>query len=139
MSAQPLSILLIEQDPIETALIQTVFDARHPQVDLRHVLDAHAAWQHLESQSLPDLIIFNPPNVLDLDFLIEIKQRQGLMQIPLIVLTGSKYDLEVYRAYEAHANAYVWRPVNLAEYEELFEVLIRFWRDMARLPRQSPS
>lgn len=88
----------------------------------------------------PDLIILdlNMPRKNGHEVLTEIKCDPLLLRIPVIILTTSQAEEDVSRAYAAHANCYVRKPVDFAEFEHVMGVIESFWFDTAILPVAKP-
>jgi CheY-like chemotaxis protein len=67
--------------------------------------------------------------------LAEIKGDPDFKRIPVIVLTTSDSEMNVLRAYELHANAYVVKPAELKQFIQVIQSITEFWLTVARLPR----
>ena len=66
--------------------------------------------------------------------LAEIKDDPILRQIPVIVLTSSEAERDVLAAYELRANAYIVKPVDLADFFDVVRLIDGFWLTVVRLP-----
>ncbi|SFF45281.1 Response regulator receiver domain-containing protein [Fontimonas thermophila] len=90
-----------------------------------------------EATPLPALILLdlNLPRRDGREVLREIKQDPRLRRIPVLVLSTSKSSADVNDCYDAHANAYLTKPVDIAEFAHLAELIRDFWFGMAQLPR----
>ena len=66
----------------------------------------------------PDLIIldWNLPKKSGLEVLKEIKENNNLKSIPVIILTTSSAETDIFRAYDLHANAYLIKPIDFDEF-----------------------
>jgi len=79
------------------------------------------------------------PDVDGADILSELKSERALRSIPVIVLTSSASEEDIARSYDLHANAYVQKPVEPAEFIDLGRSFENFWLTFVRLPgEQSP-
>jgi CheY-like chemotaxis protein len=89
--------------------------------------------------SLPDLVLLdlNLPRMGGLEVLAELKADPVLGSIPVVVLTTSRADGDVRRAYELHANAYVTKPLGLSGLTETLRSFAAFWLRTATLPREA--
>lgn len=148
-STHPYDVLLVEDDLADAMLIQDALaerGARH----LTQVEDGMAALDHLRDPAnpRPDLIVLdlNMPRMNGREFLSIVKEDPELRTIPIVVLTTSSAPDDVAGAYRQHANAYVTKPVNLAEFEEAVRSIDAFYLDVAAKPprtdrggRPSPS
>jgi CheY-like chemotaxis protein len=64
----------------------------------------------------------------------EIKSNPRLRHIPIIILTTSKAEGDVFRTYDLGANSVVRKPVTYTGLVEIMKALIRFWFETAELP-----
>jgi len=55
--------------------------------------------------------------------------------IPVIVLSSSRAENDINRAYDAHANAYIRKPTSLDDLMNAVKGLKSFWIDTVRLPK----
>jgi two-component system response regulator len=86
--------------------------------------------------ALPDLILLdlNLPKKDGRRVLEEIKADETLKHIPVVVLTTSRSDEDVYRAYNLHANCYICKPVDFEQFIRIVSSLEEFWFTMVKLP-----
>jgi CheY-like chemotaxis protein len=84
----------------------------------------------------PHLILLdlNLPGMGGLELLAEIKGDPDLRRIPVIVLTTSRAEEDVRRAYDLHANCYVAKPAGLDRFVEMVKAIEGFWLKLAELP-----
>jgi CheY-like chemotaxis protein len=84
----------------------------------------------------PDLILLdlNLPRKSGAEVLSEIKADPSLRTIPVIVLTTSKAEEDVMRAYRQHANAYVSKPSDFARFREIVHRIDEFFAGTVQLP-----
>ena len=81
------------------------------------------------------LLNLNLPGTDGREVLAEIKRDQMLKRIPVIVLTTSVDDRDIQDCYEAGANTYVQKPVDLASFIESIQRLEDFWWQIVLLPK----
>jgi CheY-like chemotaxis protein len=62
-----------------------------------------------------------------IEVLRQIKESPELKSIPVVVLTTSAAEADVARAYEHHANAYLVKPIEFNEFNDLLRDLGLFW------------
>lgn len=65
----------------------------------------------------------------------EIKSDDNLKDIPVVILTTSKHEEDVARAYKLHANCYVRKPVGMAEFQKVVSAIDQFWFAIVELPK----
>ena len=129
---QPLEVLLAEDNGGDVVLIERAL--RQAAAPCRvHVLDNGVralAFLRREDTYIkaprPDLVILdlNLPRKGGLEVLGEVKRDPELRRIPVVVLSSSRAENDVARAYEAQATAYFVKPVS--DYRTIVELIIRF-------------
>lgn len=84
----------------------------------------------------PDLILLdlNLPKKDGREVLREIKDDEDLKTIPVIILTSSKADEDILKAYNHHANCYITKPVNLHQFIDVVKEIENFWVTIVKLP-----
>lgn len=84
----------------------------------------------------PDLILLdlNMPRKDGRETLAEIKQDPLLKSIPVVILTVSSADEDVIRAYNLHANCYITKPIDLAQFQRIVNSINDFWFTIVKLP-----
>ncbi|MEA1976516.1 MAG: response regulator [Chloroflexota bacterium] len=82
--------------------------------------DARSAAKRLLAGERPDLIVLdiNMPEVSGIDFLEFLRMRDGLKEIPVVMLSSETTDIQVDEAMRIGANAFVFKPVTIEELEE---------------------
>jgi len=89
-----------------------------------------------ESAPRPGLILLdlNMPKKDGREALKEIKSDPDLKQIPIVVLTTSKADEDIYRSYNLGVNSYITKPVSFEGLVEVMKALSLYWFEIVRLP-----
>ena len=64
----------------------------------------------------------------------EIKADPALQQIPVIVLTTSKAEEDIYRTYHLGANSFIIKPMNFASLVEVMRTIGKYWFEIVELP-----
>ncbi len=82
--------------------------------------NARSAAKRLLAGERPDLIVLdiNMPEVSGIDFLEFLRMRDGLKEIPVVMLSSETTDIQVDEAMRIGANAFVFKPVTIEELEE---------------------
>lgn len=77
----------------------------------------------------PDIILLdiNLPKISGLQLLKIMKENQNLRHIPVIALTTSNSEKDKKEAYANHVNAYLVKPGDYFELQELLKSMIDFW------------
>ena len=143
-NARSIEILLVEDNPGDARL--TVEAMREAKLRNRmHVVeDGVEAMAFLRRQGRygeaprPDLILLdlNLPRKDGREVLAEVKADPDLKRIPVVILTTSRAEEDVLRAYELHANCYVTKPVDLAQFMKIVGQIDEFWVKVVTLPRK---
>jgi two-component system, chemotaxis family, response regulator Rcp1 len=123
-----LEILLVEDNPGDVRLVQEAFKESKLSYHLNVVsdgTDALTLLKKVESNS-PNAILLdlNLPGKNGLEILDEIKADHQLKDIPIIVLTSSDRDLDVLVAYKRKASAYLIKPSNLSQFDEVIDAIV---------------
>jgi CheY-like chemotaxis protein len=130
-------ILLVEDDPqdAELTLSALAVNALANKVDLAR--DGEEALDYLNCAGEfsgrvtgnPALVLLdlNLPKVGGLEVLREIKTREDLRTIPVVVLTSSKLDQDVIQGYRLGVNAYMVKPVKFDTFINAVQTLGMFW------------
>ena len=132
---RPLHVLLVEDDDDHaelTALALETHDVRHRAVrahDGAEALDVLFRRGAYAAAERPDVVLLdlNLPRVGGLDVLAAVKRDGSLREIPVVVLTTSDDDRDRTRAYRSHANSYLVKPTDFAEFEAMVHDVGDYW------------
>lgn len=80
------------------------------------------------------LLDLNMPRKDGREVLEDIKKNSVLRQIPIIVLTTSKADIDVSHAYDLGVNSYIQKPVRFSDFVDVIKVLSHYWFNVVKLP-----
>ncbi len=136
------SILLVEDNPGDVRLVQEVFQDGKIYNQLDVARDGEEALNYLHHRGpyhnyhKPDLILLdlNLPKKNGSEVLAEIKSDKDLMRIPVIILTASKAEEDIARAYNHHANCYLTKPIDLDQFINVVQEIKTFWLSIVQLP-----
>jgi CheY-like chemotaxis protein len=89
-----------------------------------------------KSAPRPGLILLdlNMPKKDGREALREIKADPELKQIPVIVLTTSMAEEDIYRTYDLGVNSYITKPVAFEGLVEVMKHLANYWFNIVKLP-----
>ena len=135
-------ILLVEDDPGDVLLITEGFKENRTLAHLIVVGDGEEAVDYLNQKGkysdakTPDFIILdlNLPRMDGRAFLRRIKNEKLFKLIPVIVLTGSRSDLDIREVYELNAACYIVKPVDLDGDTEAVKKSQDFWMTLVKFP-----
>ena len=87
----------------------------------------------------PGLILLdlNMPKMDGREALREIKSNPKLKRIPVVVLTTSKAEEDVYRTYNLGVNSFVTKPVKFESLVSIVQGIGRYWFEIVELPSGS--
>jgi CheY-like chemotaxis protein len=138
MQVQPITILLVEDNPGDVRLIKEVFKEEKVVNTLIVAKDGIEALAILKDPSkvIPDLILLdlNLPRKKGLEVLDEIKNDPSLKRIPVVVLTTSSAEEDILKSYNSYASAYLTKPVELDEFIAVIQKLESFWLSVVKYP-----
>ena len=139
---KPIEILLVEDNPGDVRLTQEALkegkvlnqmDIASDGVDALAYLRRTGSHIHAPR---PDLILLdlNLPKKNGREVLAEIKSDASLKRIPVVVLTTSSAEQDIFESYDLHANAYVTKPVDLIQFINIIKSIEDFWLTVVTLP-----
>ena len=137
-------ILLVEDNPGDVRLTQEALKDNKVRNHLHMVKDGVEALAFLRKEGQyagsprPDLILLdlNLPRKDGREVLAEIKADQNLRRIPVVILTTSKAEEDILRAYDLNANCYITKPVDFDQFIHVVKSIEEFWLAMVKLPNE---
>jgi CheY-like chemotaxis protein len=134
-AATPLHLLLVEDNPAHAELVRRTLEHHETPVIIDHVIDGEAALDYLFQRGAygaalrPTVILLDLrlPKIDGLEVLRTIKTSPGLQKIPVVVLSTSKAEEDVAKAYTHHANSYLVKPVDFDRFVQMMRDLGLYW------------
>lgn len=144
MTKQSLMILMADDDPDDRAFAKDALAASRLVNELRFVVDGEQLMDYLHNRGAfaapgsaprPGLILLdlNMPKKSGAEALKEIKSDPVLRQIPVVVLTTSKAEEDIFRSYDLGANSFISKPVTFEGLVEVMKQLGHYWFEMVAL------
>ena len=138
----PIEILLVEDNPGDVRLAREALKENKVRNNLHVVEDGVLAMEFLRRQGnyqnvpRPDLILLdlNLPKKDGREVLAEIKTDTDLKRIPVVMLTISKAEEDIVRAYDSHVNCYITKPIDLDQFIKVVRSVEDFWLTIVKLP-----
>lgn len=123
-----LNILLIEDDRIEVLKLKRAIAEDFDNYKLNIATNGNQAFTILE-KNIPDIIILdlNMPNTNGIDFLSLVKSNINLKHIPVIILTTSNNNRDIYSCYKLGIAGYMIKPLRFEEYEKKIKIIMNYW------------
>ncbi len=139
------NILLADDDEDDCMLAREALVESRLSSELHVVKDGEELMDYLyhrgkyaspNSSPRPGLILLdlNMPKKDGREALKEIKADPALQQIPVIVLTTSKAEEDIYRTYHLGANSFIIKPMNFASLVEVMRTIGKYWFEIVELP-----
>ena len=131
-------ILLVEDNPNDEELTIMAFEKNnisntivvaHDGVEALDYVFGTGVYAGRNVYEYPQVIILDLklPKVNGLEILKKIRSDERTNCIPVVILTSSKEDEDVLRAYKFGTNAYVRKPVDFLQFTEAVKQLGLFW------------
>ncbi len=145
METRNKTILLVEDNRGDIRLIQEALKKTAAQCEVVIARDGMEAMQYLRQDGefagavRPDLILLdlNLPKKDGREVLAEIKADPSLKHIPIIVLTTSRNEEDIFKSYDLHVNCYISKSRNLSELFKIVRGIEEFWLETATLPSKT--
>lgn len=142
-AGRAVEVLLVEDNPGDVRLTQEAFKEGRVLVNLTVASDGVEAMDVLAkrgphaNRTRPDLILLdlNLPRKNGREVLVEIKADADLKRIPVIVMTTSKAEQDIHKAYNLNANCYITKPVDLDQFLNVVRSIEDFWLTIVTLPQ----
>ena len=144
---KPITILMADDDEDDRRLTREALLEGRIANDLRFVENGEELMDYLRRQGKftgtesprPGLILLdlNMPRKDGRTVLKEIKSDPELRQIPVVVLTTSQADEDIYKSYDLGVNSYIVKPVTFDALVDILQTLEKYWFEIVELPRDS--
>ena len=140
-----ITILMADDDPDDRLMTGDALEEARLANDLRFVEDGEELMDYLrhcgkysskQDSPRPGLILLdlNMPKKDGREALAEIRADPDLRQIPIVVLTTSKAEEDVYRTYDLGVNSFITKPVSFEGLVDVMRALGKYWFEIVRLP-----
>lgn len=141
------TILMADDDEDDRLLTRDALTESRVLNDFHCVADGIELMKYLRREGLyRDEELYPPPSLILLDLnmprldgrgaLEQIKTDPHLRSIPVIILTTSKAEEDMLRAYDLGAASYITKPVTFDKLVELMKSLGRYWVEFVELPNR---
>jgi len=148
--ARPITILIADDDADDRMMASEALEESRLANDLRFVEDGEELLDYLYRRGRfadegeaprPGLILLdlNMPRKDGREALREIKGDPGLRSIPVVVLTTSKAEEDIYRTYDLGVNSFITKPVQFESLVEVMKTLRKYWFEIVELPDAAPA
>ena len=142
---RPITILLSDDDDDDLRMTAEALEQSRLGNDLRTTHDGEELMDYLlrrgryadpSDSPAPGLILLdlNMPRKDGREALAEIKADPDLRKIPVIVLTTSRAEEDIFRSYDLGVNSFITKPVTFAGLIEAMRVVSDYWFEIVELP-----
>jgi two-component system, chemotaxis family, response regulator Rcp1 len=143
MHIDPIEILLVEDNPAHADMLREVLKQGKIANILSVVTDGEMALDFLRKKGQfaasprPVLVLLDLglPKKNGLEVLMEVKADPALRSIPVVILTSSKSEEDIYKSYDLQASTFITKPVSFKQLQEVVKTLEDYWFVIAKVPR----
>ena len=141
---RPLTILLADDDEEDRELARDALQDSRLANEMKFVVDGQDLLDYLrhegrwteESSPRPGIILLdlNMPKKDGREALAEIKADESLRRIPVVVLTTTKDEEDVLRAYDLGVSSFITKPVTFGGLVDVMRAWSQYWFEIVELP-----
>ena len=139
-------ILIADDDAEDRMLLKEAFDENKLKNTVQFVENGEELMDYLHNQGrysdkdqypLPGLILLdlNMPKKDGREALKEIKEDPHLRLIPIVVLTTSKAEEDIFKTYDLGVSSFITKPVTFVALVEMMKTLTSYWFELVVLPK----
>jgi CheY-like chemotaxis protein len=144
--ARSITILMADDDEDDRLMTKEALEEARLANEVRFVVDGEELMDYLcrrgkftdpASSPRPGLILLdlNMPKKDGREALKEIKADPDLKQIPIVVLTTSQAEEDIYRSYDLGVNSFITKPVSFDGLVFVMTTLAHYWFQIVQLPK----
>jgi CheY-like chemotaxis protein len=144
-----MTILMADDDQDDRELTQDALKGTSLTNEVRFAVDGQDLMDYLRRAGCyADPLVDAPrPGIILLDLnmpkkdgreaLAEIKSDEALRQIPVVVLTTSNDEADIFHTYDLGVNSFITKPVTFAGLVKVMRTWTRYWFEIVDLPEGS--
>lgn len=144
---EAVEILLVEDNPQDAELTIRALRKQNLANRIHHVEDGAEALDYIfcrnkyasRNKSNSPKVVFldlKLPKVNGLEVLQQIKDNPETKSLPVVMITSSKEDPDIRKAYELGVNSYVVKPVNFDDFLNAMSQTGLYWLLVNELPKK---
>ena len=145
-NGKPITILVADDDPddrlmikeaLEEARLANGIDFVEDGVELMDYLRRRGSFADRQGPSKPDLLLLdlNMPRKDGREALEEIRSDPDLKRIPVIILTTSAAEEDIFRTYDLGASSFITKPVSFDDLVRTMKTMTDYWLQIVTLPQ----
>jgi CheY-like chemotaxis protein len=128
-------ILVVEDNPMDLDFLLQAFEENNVANPVHVCRDGEEAMRFIETHvdcddpDLPLLVLLDLrlPKIDGIDVLRQARQHSVWKQIPFVVVTTSRENVDISRAYELGVNSYIVKPVDFAAFADVVKNIKVYW------------
>jgi len=129
-------LLYVDDDSNDLLLFEDASREADASFQLHTANDGEHAMQYLQAAAqgggeaeCPTLVVIDikMPRLSGLEILQWIRMQPGIRNIPVVVFTSSKHEVDIKRAYELGANSYLVKTVEFPHLVEIIKLMDHYW------------
>ena len=133
-------ILVADDDADDRVMIKDALRENRLANQVVFVEDGEQLMNYLtqKGSARPGLILLdlNMPKKDGREALKEIKSNPELRGIPVVILTTSKAEEDIYKTYDLGVNSFITKPVTFESLIQITRELGKYWFEIVELPRE---
>jgi len=137
-----IEVLMVDDDEGDTLMAQEAFEDIGFPHNFHIVHDGIQALDFMEKKGEfvdapdPDFVLLdiNMPRMNGHEVLDWIRHHHKYELIPVVILTTSHSDEDIFKSYKGRANSFVTKPTDIREFNNAVRAIREFWFSVARLP-----
>ncbi len=146
-SINPVPVLVVDDSEDDILLLKDAF-VDCPLIDLiAAVVDGESALRYMRGEApfanaqRPAIVLLdiNMPRMNGFEVLAEMRADPRLAQTPVIMLTTSKQESDILRAYSDGACSFISKPVNFDRMRQIAQRFALYWTTVANTPPAVPA
>ena len=134
-------ILLVEDTPEDAELTLLAFKRKKIPIKIDIVKDGVEALDYLFNNDnkkliMPDIVLMDLklPKVDGIEVLKKIRENKTTKLLPVVILTSSKEEKDIFNCYKHGANSYICKSIDFDKFSNIIEVFGEYWFKINELP-----
>lgn len=133
----------MEDNPDDIYLTERALKKNNIASKLMVIRDGADALDYLfgcDSDALPTLMLLDLglPKVNGLEVLARMRANERLRRLPVVILTSSLEEHDLFNGYDAGANSYIRKPVDFEQFSDVVRQLGLYWLVLNEQPPEQP-
>jgi CheY-like chemotaxis protein len=143
----PIIILIADDDEEDRMLVKEALEENRLRNILEFVENGEDLMSYLHNRDKyedkkkyprPGLILLdlNMPKKDGREALKEIKEDPELKMIPIVILTTSKAEEDIFKTYNLGVSSFITKPVTFSSLVDIMKTLSKYWFEIVELPKE---